>query len=308
MNTVAYQRLVRLQAGVISRRQLHGVGVSAADLKRLVRRRDLTRVHSGVFVTHTGQLSLLQQQWAALMALWPAALAAGSAIDLPPDRPIHVAVDWSRRVQDPPGVRVHRLTGFEAKVAWATDPPRVRAEEAALDVAQALLVRGDPAAAFAALAKARERTTTGRIVAALGERPKVRQRPTLTAMVDDLANGTHSVLERGYLTHVALPHGLPAATRQARSTATGRGTRHDLRYDDFGLVVELDGLAFHTSARARNVDADRDLANLAVRGDVTIRLTYDLVFRRSCTTAGRIGRVLQRHGWTGVPLRCDACR
>ena len=85
-------------------------------------------------------------------------------------------------------------------------------------------------------------------------------------------------------------------------------TAQDVRYDDYGLIVELDGRAFHDSPRARDDDAARDLAELAVRDDATARVTYGLVFRDGCTTAARIASVLIRRGWTGTPHRCPECR
>lgn len=91
-------------------------------------------------------------------------------------------------------------------------------------------------------------------------------------MVTDLRDGACSVLERGYLHRVERAHGLPRASRQRRSTATGKRTAQDVRYVVYGVVVELDGRAFHDSPEARDNDARRDIAELATTDAVTARV------------------------------------
>lgn len=44
------RRLLEEQSGVVSRRQLLALGARKHDIDRLVRRRELTRVHPGVYV------------------------------------------------------------------------------------------------------------------------------------------------------------------------------------------------------------------------------------------------------------------
>jgi hypothetical protein len=127
-------------------------------------------------------------------------------------------------------------------------------------------------------------------------------------MLADFRDGACSVLERGYLHRVERAHGLPRGERQTRSTATGRLTFRDVHYRVQGVVVELDGHAFHDAPRDRDRDALRDLAELGSSNLVTTRVTYGLVFGDACRTAGLIGDVLRRRGWTGRPRTCPACR
>jgi len=82
----------------------------------------------------------------------------------------------------------------------------------------------------------------------------------------------------------------------------------DVRYRGQGVVVELDGRAFHDSPRDRDRDALRDLAELSRSGVVTTRLTYGLVFDDACRTAVLIGDLLRRRGWTGRLQNCPNCR
>ena len=88
---------------------------------------------------------------------------------------IHVAVDAARNVVEPPGVRVHRMTRLDERVRWNLGPPRVRYEEAVLDVATEAR---DRLASIAVLADAcgDRRTTAGRLLAAAGGRPRLADR------------------------------------------------------------------------------------------------------------------------------------
>ena len=64
----AIDRLLRRQAGVVSRRQVLAVGMSEVLVARRVRRREWVRVGDGVYVDHTGRLSTAQEEWAAMVA------------------------------------------------------------------------------------------------------------------------------------------------------------------------------------------------------------------------------------------------
>ena len=67
--------VLRAQDGVISRTQALECGLDDNDLERLLRRRELARIHPGVYVDHTGQPTRTQRAWAGVLFHWPAALA-----------------------------------------------------------------------------------------------------------------------------------------------------------------------------------------------------------------------------------------
>lgn len=168
---------------------------------------------------------------------------------------------------------------------------------------------GDVAGAFTALTTVchTRRTDPTRIAATLAARARVPGRKLIVPMIEDLRNGACSVLERGYLREVERAHGLPPAVRQRNSHSSGKRTDQDVRYDDFGVVIELDGRAFHDGSVARDADARRDLAELVVDAAVTARVTYGLVFRDGCWTAAMVAGLLRRRGWTGAFRRCPRC-
>ena len=142
--------------------------------------------------------------------------------------------------------------------------------------------------------------------AALDSRSRIRRRALLASVLDDIATGTCSALEQGYLDRVERAHGLPTARRQVRDSAKGVVYR-DVDYEEFGLLVELDGRVHHSSARDRDKDLDRDL-DAALEERATVRLGWGQVFERSCATADKIGALLVKRGWDGSPTTCPDCR
>ena len=312
MDQKQYAALLATQSGVISRRQLHDASVLPHDLKRLLRHRDLVRLHDGVFVNHTAPPTWIQRAWAGVLLAWPAALCDDSALraaDGPgrtgrDDRVIHLGVDRGRSLAVPTGYRLHRLGRFDDKVQWNKTPPRVRIEEALIDVASQMSDDFDAIATLADAVSAR-RPTSGRIAEHLASRPRVPRRAFLRDVLTDLDHGTCSVLEHGYLTRVERPHGLPTAARQVRDSLHGPVYR-DVIYLDFEQIVELDGRLWHDTVDRRDADLDRDLDS-AVGGHGTVRLGWGQVFARPCRTAVRIGDLLAARGWQGHVTRCTAC-
>jgi hypothetical protein len=212
-----------------------------------------------------------------------------------------VAVDRSRRVTCPRGVRVVHVVDLHERVHWNLGPPRVRFEEAVLDQAAAARTELD-AVAVVADAVQRRRTTADRLLEALDRRRRIGRRRFLASVLADVRDGTHSVLEHGYLVRVERAHGLPRGERQA----SGDGRYRDVRYAAHATDVELDGRLFHDDARSRDDDLDRDL-DAVVDGRLTVRLGWGQVFGRPCRTAERVGAILRARGWTGSLRRCPDC-
>lgn len=308
-----YDDLLALQSGVVARRQLTERGAAPHDIERMLRRRELVRVHDGVFIDHTGPPSWLQRAWIGVLIAWPAALARESALraaDGPgrggsDDGLVHVAVDRHRRVLLPPGYRLHRLSALDDRVVWNASPPRVRVEEALIDLACAA---HDDFAAIAVLADAVQarRTVPIRLRDCLDARLRAPRRDFLRAVLTDLHLGAWSVLEQGYLTLVERPHGLPVAHRQLRDSVRGPVYR-DVAYADYGVLVEVDGRLWHDNPRQRDLDLDRDL-DAAASGLVTVRVGWGQVHGRPCETAVRIAELLNARGWLGSLTPCPTCR
>ncbi len=305
------------QDGVIARRQAVAAGMTRAAIVRLLRRREWVPVHPGVYVTHTGEPTWQQRAWAAVLACWPAALDERSAMrahEGPGRRhadhtTIAVMVTHSRRVRAPRGVAVRRARRFSSQVQWNLAPPRMRYDDAVIDLADRAPTE---LAAVAELADAcgGRRTTARRLLARIDTTPRLHRRPWLRSVLDDVAAGTCSVLEHGYLTLVERPHGLPRGDRQVPAVAGRRRMLRDVRYSgrrpEWAQIVELDGRLSHDSATARDADMERDL-DAAVDGEETVRLSYGQVYDHACRTAAKVARLLRRRGWRGAFRTCPEC-
>lgn len=287
----------------------------------MLRRREWTRVNRGIFVNHTGELTWNQRAWSVLLFYWPAALADESAIRAEglrlgsraeigwesdrrgAESPLQVAVDAGRRVKQIPGVRLQRVRGLEGFLHPARKPPRMRLEPAILRVASRA---GSDSAAVAVLADACQsrRTTAERLRSALSSHSNLPRRAEIRMVLEDVATGTHSLLEHRYVTRVERPHGLPESTRQRRVELAGRSTYRDAEYREERTVVELDGRLGHEETHDYWDDLDRDIQS-AVGGDLTLRVGWRHV-DDACRTAAAIGRVLNARGWQGTIRPCGA--
>jgi len=154
------------------------------------------------------------------------------------------------------------------------------------------------------LAVQRRRTTARRLRQALGARERHPRRRLIEGLLRDVAVGAQSPLEVTYLRDVERAHGLSALVSRQRPSRDGRAQR-DVWYDDFGVVVELDGRLGHTGLGAFR-DMDRD--NLAsLDGLLTLRSGAADLHGRPCSIAAQVARALRQRGWDGCPTRCHRC-
>ncbi len=306
---------LRDQDGVISRRQATAAGLTKSDIDRLVRRRLWARMLPGLFVDHTGEPTWLQRAWGGVLHYAPAAVAGPSALRLiagpgwrqyDDTAPIAIAVAEHRNVKSLPGYRIQYVADFERRVLATVQPPRVRFEEACLDLVAATRSELDRIQILAAACQSR-RTTAARLREALTQRKRTAGRRFLEAVLGDIADGTCSVLEHGYLTKVERPHGLPRGRRQTPDATRSGKVYRDVSYPEYDQYVELDGFVHHGSAEARDHDLERDL-DAALTGQATVRLGWGQVFGRPCRTAAKIGLLLRAKGWKGAVTACGhAC-
>ncbi len=307
-------RLLIDQSGVVARRQLFEAGLRAHDVARAVRRRDLNPLLRGVYLHHTGPPTWHQRSWAAVLYAWPAALTHGSSLraaEGPGRREldqslIEVLVDSRRHLMGQPGLRIIRSRGFDQRVQWNAGPPRTRYEDATLDVAAESRDRTAIIAALSAACGGR-RTTAARLLTCAEGRSRLPDREWITEVLADVASGTCSVLEHGYLHRVQRAHALPEGARQVSHRHGSFSGYSDVEHDEYGLIVELDGRIWHSTAAARDADLDRDLSSAAVDDAQTLRLGYRQVFDQPCRTASQVGAVLARRGWSGPVRRCPLC-
>ncbi|MGK2318781.1 hypothetical protein [Gordonia rhizosphera] len=302
------QELLDDQDGVIARRQVIGCGFTVPYIRCRVRRREWATIYPGTYVDHTGPLTWRQRAWAAVLDAWPSALSHASAVGTAQDHgagPIHIMVARHRRVTRRASVVVHYAARFDEQVLCDAHPPRQRVEEAALDMVALVSSEMRVVACLTEVLQARK-TTAERLLVALQSRPRMRRRAFVEGVLRDARDGTCSVLEYGYLTRVERAHGLPRPHRQS-PTGVGRKGFRDVDYPDWHVVVELDGRFGHDDVHARDQDMERDLDAAAGADRETLRIGWGQVFARACSTAVKIGKVLNRHGWPGAVASCPHC-
>jgi hypothetical protein len=302
---------LQAQAGVVSREQARDANLTAKAIDWRLRSGSWRPLHQGVYVTFTGPLPREAKLWAAVLRVGNGvALSHETAAEIHglidrPIRQIHVSVPAKRqpgRHRKIRGVTVHRSRRLAPEWQPPWQLPRTSVEDTVLDLVAASRTFDD-AYSWISRAVGRRLTSPESLSRALGHRRGIRWRAWITAAIEDAAEGVHSPLERNYVHGVERAHRLPQAQRQAKRRHGG-GIRYlDNLYEEFGVCVELDGVAAHP-AENRWQDTHRDNANL-IQGPRTLRYGWPDATVHRCRTAVEIAAVLRRHGWQGTLYPCS---
>lgn len=293
---------------MLTREQALGIGLRKAALTRLVRDGTWLRIASGTYLTSSGPPSWEANAWAGVLIGGDAARIGGRSAahlhHLVTDAPVPIEVlipERSRcRVGDPWIFRRERPGARLAKTVGA--PPRLTVEDTVLDLVNDPDCSARDAVHWVTQAVQARLTTPERIERAARHRRFFRQRSLLDDILADVGQGVRSPLERDYLLKVERPHELPAGRRQAGR----RKTEVDVLYEDFGLIVELDGRLGH-EGMGRFRDMRRDNAS-TTDGLATLRYGKPDIFGIPCEVAREVGINLMRRGWEGPLTRCPNCR
>jgi len=301
--------LAQRQNGVVSRSQALRTGLTTDKIKFRLRSGRWRLMHRGVYATFTGAPGRGAWLWAAVLSAGPgAALSYKTAAELhrladKPAETIHVTVPHGRRVMAVEGISLHRPVRAVQVVHGNTYPPRTTVEETVLDLAHAA-ASFDDVCGWVSRAIARELTDETRLRQAINTRPRLRWRADLYELIVAAAGGDHSVLEFRYHRDVERANGLPEPMRQVPFvTSAGRRGRRDRVYEEYGVVVELDGRLAHP-AENQWKDKARDNA-AAAQGKQSLRYGWTHVRWQACATAAEVARVLRLHGWDGRPRPCS---
>jgi hypothetical protein len=303
----AFQALLEVQSGVVSRRQATETGMSATSIASKLRSRRWQQLRQGVYATFTGAPDRQAQLWAVLLRAGPdAVLSHWTAAELhglldEPRSLVHVTVPASRCPKPIEGTVVHRSIFVAEARHPVLLPPRTRIEHTVLDLTQAS-GSFDQAFNWVCRAVGRRLTTDARLRAALEARQRVRWRAELLVALGDVAEGILSPLERRYVYGVERAHGLPSARRQVKVVTDGRTRYLDNLYAEAQLAVELDGRATHPPER-RWADSHRDNAHASV-GLLTLRYNWQDCTELACASASQVAALLRMRGMAVSPRRC----
>jgi len=292
-------RLAARQSATLSSAQLDGFGITDRVVERMVAQHVLTRLARGVYATADG--AWRQQAWAGVLLGGPSAVLGLHAaaflhgfVPRPPDC-VAVFTAGQARARDP------RWRFIRSLRLGSGEPPRTRAAQTVIDVAA--VSDTDEVVALLAEAVGSGRVRPGELRSGLAEAARHPHRRLLEELVAEVAAGSRSPLELRYTRDVESRHGLPTALRQA--SPLGRH-RPDAWYEKFGLLVELDGRAYHRGATAL-ADMDRDNDHL-IAGLLTLRFGWKQVVGDPCHVARQVSAALANLGWTGTLKPCPRCR
>lgn len=259
--------------------------------------------HAGVVVTHSGPLTPAQQQWADLLSCGSGAVLAGltaaTADGLTghePSRP-QVLVPHQRQVTDRRDLDVHSSTRLGPEhVHPVRRPRRTRLARSLVDAASWAQSDGAARAILASGVQQRLVRPQELIDVALPVR-NLRRRKLILTTADDVRGGSHSLPELEFL-RLCRRFSLPTPSRQAaRRDRHGRRRWLDVFWDDFGLVVEIDGL-FHMSAAHWWADMWRGNDHTVAREGL-LRYPSFAIRDEPARVAGQIAAALRVRGWVG---------
>ena len=263
------------QHGVIGRKQLLAAGVSVGAIGHRLRKGTLRPLHKGVY--GTGPIpGRYQREMAAVLACGPhAAISDRSAAGIwelmrPPPRGAPVEVTGPRSLRGPgAGVRLHRrgrLGPDELKPRHSL--PLTSPSRTVFDLSTSL----NPYELERVLARAlRQKLVDIESVTAMLVRHPHRQGcGTLRELLEDAAGPalTRSEAETRFLT-LLRKTGVPGP--EVNSVVSSLEV--DFFWPDRGVVVEIDGFAYHSHRSAFENDRSRD-PKLTAEGLAVIRFTW----------------------------------
>jgi hypothetical protein len=295
--------LLFLQDGVISRWQALRHLSKKAVRHRLASGRWQV-AHPGVYLTHTGAMTVRQRWWVASLAVGGghAALLAGvSALAVLGmrglgSRQIHVVVGVRRQLRHPPpGVVVHRTRHMPPEDQHRLGrPPCTMPARSLVDAARWAPTDRD---AVAVIAAGFQQRLVGAVDMApvLDRMTHVKRRQLIVAAVADAAGGAESIAEIDFA-RLCRRHGLPEPSRQAvRLDAAGRRRYRDVYFDRWRLQVEIDG-AQHMETSSWYADM-RQQNEIAIAGERLLRFPAWVIRRNPDEAAEQVRAALTAAGW-----------
>ena len=248
---------------MVSRRQLYALGFTRWEVTAHVRARRWQVVTDQVLCTYTGPLDQQALHWAAVFQGGPrahldgvSALAASGLKRFDVDRV---------RVSVPRGARVRRTRLFDIRQTrrWSPDLLAAngvpRTTPAVAGIRAALWARSDRQAALVLTMVVQQGLASPEdlaVAALLVKRD--RRRKLVQGVVLDLLGGARSLGEID-VARECRRRGLPEPSRQVLRRDGGRRYYLDLYWDEWGVVVEIDGI-HHTWAENVVGDALRQNA------------------------------------------------
>ena len=295
----AIAELAARQHGLVTFKQLRGIGLSASAIDGRVRAGRLHRVYRGVFAVGHPLLTRSGRFMAAVLACGPGAAlshrSAGRHRGLRPDNRATIDVTSpirsGRRIA---GITVHSGATLLRRDVEIIDGIRTTTlARTLLDLAEVISKRQlERAVEEAIVLRELDMNTIDDVLArATGRRGAA----TLRAVLGDIRPGstnTRNDLEEAFL-HICRAAGTPPdAVNAWIPYPEGGGAEADFVWRDHNLVVEVDGRAAHLTPQAFEHDRARD-QRLATLGWRVVRFSFRQVEAEPAGVATTLSALLQ---------------
>jgi len=272
------------QAGVVSLPQLRVIGFSKQEIATLIARKRLHRYHRGVYVLGTPRINQMGRVWAAHLATGatPSHRAASFVHDvLSLGRgPIHLITPTEARSRKK--LILHRCYLDPAERTEVDGLPVTTLARTLLDLAA---TSEDVATALnnAQIAQVYDHAETTRLANA--------GRPGSQGLRTAIENLEVPVVLRSELERRFLAFILKARLPHPQVNTRLHGYEVDFFWPHAALIVEVDGVRYHETARAKERDPVKDNA-LTLAGLRVLRYRWRRVTRRGAEVAAELGRAL----------------
>lgn len=266
--------LARRQHGLVTRRQLLALGMTPAQIGRLVFGERLERT------TDRGTFRVAGAPVTPESHVWLAVLAAGAPLSFttaaplwgmesPKDALVHVNRIGRTRLDWPPGVRVHRVATRPRDITEIDGLPVTNKVQTALDC-MAWLPFGE-AARFADRATQQGWVIPLDVERRLADQPGRWGNRQLRRLLTQMSDGAAAESERR-LHRMLRSAGIPDWTPNLSMILGGRRYELDVAFPDVRLAIEVDGFDYHRRDRFQR---DRTKQNALTRAGWTVlRFTW----------------------------------
>ena len=269
------QAVAAAQGGVLSRRQLRGLGITHDHIRNEVAAERWLALGRQSVAVHRGPLPIVARAWSAIWEVGERIAVLDGVTSLIAsgltgfeEALLHLSVRHSHDIPRLDGVRVHKLIRRLDDEVLRAGVPRTRPAVAAVRAAGWAV--SDRQAALTLLMPVQQRLTTAAdlqlaVASCLGRR----RRAFIKGVVQDVALGVESLGELDFA-RLCRARGMPEPSRQVVRRGPRGRIYLDVRWDGHNLVVEIDGMQ-HREGLAVSVD---NLSRNAVvlTGDRVLRI------------------------------------
>jgi very-short-patch-repair endonuclease len=295
------ERLAQHQACVVSRIQLYAGGVTRHEVCANIEAGRWQPIGRQSLVVHRGPVPRGSLEWAAVFEAGPRAFLDGAS-SLIAGGLKKFDVDLIR-VSVPRGARIRRVRGIDVRQTrrWAAEDlapgngvPRSRNPVAA--VRAALWAKSDKQAALVlTMAVQQGMATPKQLGLEMLRVRRDRRRLFINTVILDLLGGVRSLGELDVARELRR-RGLPEPTRQVLRKGRNGTYYLDLIWDDWGVVVEIDGI-HHTWAQNVVGDALRQ-NDVTLKNATVLRLPLLGLRVAADEFFAQIGQALVGAGWS----------